>query len=206
MGGTVHHDPEIAPYFRASGWKKLNLNDLATPDTADWMKAISTFESRIGVRFFEPVDALVIAEKGKKPKRYGFVTLAIDCLLIETLQGFYEGICDHTGHSGPLFKAFLKRWDAFTACVSLHEREIKAALIYSQVRCALHHSGATGSNCRIGVSGPPFAFNGNKIELNRVRFHDELKLAFAKYVSELKDPVNLSLRQNFKTKMEFICA
>jgi hypothetical protein len=104
LGGTTSNDLEIAPYFRASDWKKLNLTNPAAPKAADWQKAISTFASRIEARFFDPVDVLVAAEVGKKRKKYGFATLAIDCLLIETLQGFYEGVSDHNRKSGPLLK------------------------------------------------------------------------------------------------------
>jgi hypothetical protein len=100
----------------------------------------------------------------------------------------------------------LKRWSIFTSVVPATELEEKAGLIYSELRCALHHREATGSNCRVRVSGPPIVFNGDKIELNRETFHQALKAAFSQYVVELNNPANARLRENFRTKMDGICS
>lgn len=196
---------EIAPYFRASDWRQLKL-DNSTAITADWKTAIDAFESRIKVRFFDPVHVLIDAEKDKMPKRFGFAILAIDCLLIETLQAFYDGIVDHNRKSQELFTAFLRRWDTFKKSIAPSEIESSAKLFYIDIRCALHHSGATGPNCRVTIFGEPVTIIGNEIKINRTKLHAELEKAFMQYLSQLRDPANSALREKFKSKMDAICA
>src|SRR5438094_831656 len=103
-------DLEIAPRFRASQWRALNLANEHDPTTHDWKKAISAFERRMRSRFIEPADALITEDSKRSLKTFGFAILAIDCLLIESLQAFREGEVSHQYKSGRLIKSFLKAW------------------------------------------------------------------------------------------------
>lgn len=198
-------DFEIAPGVRTSAWKKLQLNDSAQWPNSDWITAIKIFESRLTSRFFNPIDAMIALEDSRNPKSYGFVVLAIDCLLIETIQGFREGVLNHSGKSRSLFTSFLKNWGAFQQCVPKSSSVAdRANQFYTECRSALHHTASTGPAFRVRVSGPLLNFGSTIIELNRSRFHQELRLEFSKYVSELCDPSRSKLRHNFKLKMDHI--
>ena len=84
---------EIAPGIDASEWTKL---DLSRTDSSDWKRAIEILRTRIEARYLGPVDRLIEDEENLPPwkRRYGFIVLAIDCLLIETLESFIEGKID----------------------------------------------------------------------------------------------------------------
>ena len=206
MGGSHSSDVEIAPGYRATHWRKLDLNHADQPKNSDWEKAITIFETRIRGRFIAPVEALIKAEEGQQRKMFGFASLAIDCLLIETLQGFREGKTNHSGQSEKLFIRFLRSWQSFERCLPpSSDADLLAKEFYRDCRCALHHSGATGSIFRVGVSGNMLQFSGKEIVINRLAFHRELNREFDGYLEALRKPEEDVLRINLKTKMDFIC-
>jgi hypothetical protein len=84
---TLPENFEIAPGYRVREWTSLTLNERDS-GTADWVKALAILDARIRSRFIEPTQFLIDAEKGRKRGTNGFAVLAIDFLLIETLQGF----------------------------------------------------------------------------------------------------------------------
>ncbi|WP_440411768.1 hypothetical protein [Neorhizobium petrolearium] len=184
----------------------MTLNE-AESGTADWNKALSILDARIRSRFIDPGRLLIDSENGKGRGTNGFAVLAIDFLLIETIQGFKTGRTSHNGQSKALFKAFLTAWPAFTSCVPVGKGADDLAVnVYEQGRCALHH---TGSTDRIVVrkSGKMFVFHDDgRIEINRSLLHQELTRAFDTYLADLKAPHNSDLREKFKTKMNHICS
>jgi hypothetical protein len=199
-------DLEIAPGHTVGCWKKLKLN-LDAPNCADWQKAIDILDARIRCRFFNPVDELLRFEESRSPKMFGFAILAIDFLVIETLQGFREGVTDHTGKSERLFTNFLTQWAAFSACLTGNNKSVEyAKSVYKAYRCALHHSGATDGAFRVGVSGPMVAFTtDSEVKINRTCLHKKLKREFDGYLVDLSKTDNNELRRNFKIKMNSIC-
>ena len=186
-------------------WKTLKLNP-ATPDSVDWNTAIEIFEARIRRRFLDPVDELVKFERGRSKQTFGFAILAIDFLVIETLQGFREGTINHNKESGKLFTSFLIRWDAFKECVPTSGDPKKlAGQVYRDYRCALHHSGSTEGALRVGIKGPVFSFTSeHDIKINRTCFHEHLKCEFEAYLVQLRKPDKNGLRHNFINKMNAI--
>lgn len=203
---TLPGNFEIAPGHRVREWSGLTLND-ADSGTMDWQKALIILDARIRSRFIEPAQLLIDSENGTSRGTNGFAVLAIDFLLIETIQGFRSGHTSHNGQSKALFKAFLTAWPAFTSCVPAGKSAENLAVdVYEQGRCALHH---TGSTDRIVVrkSGKMFVFHDDgRIEINRSRLHQELSKAFDSYLADLKALPNVDLRKNFRTKMNHICS
>jgi hypothetical protein len=197
---------EIAPGYTVGCWKSLAL-DLDEPNAADWQRAIDLFDARIRRRFFDPVDELIKSDQRRTRQTFGFAILAIDFLVIETLQGFREGVIDHRGKSKCLFTNFLKRWASFTECLpEAGDPDTYASKIYKAYRCALHHSGATDGAFRVGVSGPVFAFETDyEVKINRTCLHNNLKREFDAFVVELRKPDEKLLRCNFRKKMNAIC-
>ena len=196
---------EIAPGHRVRDWQKLDLDD-PVHVTLDWGKAIAIFEERIRSRFIRPAQALIDSDKGTSSERNGFAVLAIDFLLIETVQGFKKGQTDHKGQSKRLFKEFLKGWNMFNKCVSDGgNSEVLAGNLYEQGRCALHHTGAT-DRMIVRKSKAMIIFDADGlIEINRTKFHTELDKAFASYLADLRATSNAALRENFRNKMAHIC-
>lgn len=196
----------IAPGHRARDWRKLVL-DPDTPGSADWVTAVRMFRDRIERRFFAPADVLIASEQEQCAPTFGFAILALDCLVIETLQGFREGVKKHNGKSQELFCGFLTNWPVFTSAVPGNEdAQAFAKLVYTDCRCALLHSGSTDGLLRVGISGKAFAFGKDKsLKINRTKLHDELKTAFDAYLQELVSADARQLRVNFKKKMDAIC-
>jgi hypothetical protein len=89
---------QIAPGVEATIWHGLKLDD---PQSGDWDSAVGILSARIHERYIAPVDFLVASEAAKLPsdRRYGFMVLAVDCMLVETLGAFMEGFEDTEGKS-----------------------------------------------------------------------------------------------------------
>lgn len=194
------HDMEIAPGYTVADWKTL---DLSGNDAGQWQQAIRIFETRIRRRFIDPVDVLVAHEIGLERGTFGFAILAIDCLLVETLQRFREGR-SAPRENGRLVRTFLgerlSEWfDDGSATQS------KADTFYKRCRCGLHHSGQTDGDFRVRRSGPLIEFaDGERVAVNRTAFHEALKREFDAYLADLADTSKTGLRGNFKTKMDAI--
>lgn len=205
MGTALPDNFEIAPGYRVKQWRSLSLSD-ADGSTADWSKALEIFTARIRTRFIEPAQLLIDAESSDGRGKHGFAVLAIDFLLIETLEGFKSGKTSHIGQSKALFKAFLTAWPAFTACLTpAMNADDLAVNVYEQGRCALHHTGSTDGMI-VRRSGKMIVFHSDgRIEINRTLLHGELTKAFDGYIADLRAGPNADLRRKFKAKMNHIC-
>src|SRR3972149_3247845 len=72
---------EIAPGFTDLKWKRLTF-----AGQRDWIRAVAVLRRRLEERFLKPARALL------RQKRSGFAGLALDSLLVETLQQFLVGV------------------------------------------------------------------------------------------------------------------
>ncbi|PTV70218.1 hypothetical protein [Agrobacterium pusense] len=195
---------QISPKYTVAFWRGLEL-DADNPKQEDWLKAVDVLRDRIHGRFITPAETLIEADKAKKPQTFGFAILALDCLVLETIQGFREGVPNHTGHSTRLFKGFLSTWRPFIDCLGVGMvAETKAEEFYKQGRCALHHSGAT-EKMTVGIRGPMIKFDNGNITVNRTLFHTELVAEFDRYLVALTNPASVDLRKKFLLKMNPIC-
>lgn len=193
----------IARFYTSDQWKALNLEDTSVV-SEDWKQAVEMFKARITERFFKPVDKLIDTQESCEDTN-GFVVLAIDCLVIETLQGFRDGLKNHKGESKNLFTKFLRSWKLFIDALPQGlEPEVAAKDFYFDCRCALLHSGQTDGFI-VGVTGPAFAFEGKGLhKINRTELHKELKAEFDRYLVELLKPASKEPRDKFLAKMNAI--
>jgi len=191
---------QIAPGVDAATWQGLKLD---SPDDADWATATDILAARIHDRYIEPVDFLIASEENKPPseRRFGFTVLAIDCLLVETLGAFIEGLEDTDGKSKKTFCTYLKSRKEFAAEFTTDDLAMK---FYEQFRCGILHQAESGGESKVWSVGPLLRVDGNAITVNRNKFHDCLKAEFQSYLCELRDPKNVTLRKNFRKKMDFI--
>jgi hypothetical protein len=147
---------------------------------------------------------LLIKEDNKRTpveRRYGFTIFAIDCLLIETLQAFREGLTDSKNKSREMFVRFLTTSEGFRK----HFSKDQATSFYYDFRCGILHQAE--------VMGPSLLFSvgllkGKKADgtpyINRTKVHEYLKDDIQRYSEELRNPKNSELRKNFRAKMDFI--
>lgn len=190
----------IAPGIHKDEWLKLRLDN---ETGSDWNRAIDIFNARIDSRYLEPVDLLIKEDSKRSPmqRRYGFVILAIDCLLIETLQSFREGLKDTKRRSKEVFISFLKEREGFRE----HFNEKQAEHFFYDFRCGiLHQAEVMGTSLLWSVG----LLKGKKTDgtpyINRTKIHEYLKSEVKLYSNELRNPANSKLRRNFRFKMDFI--
>lgn len=180
-------------------WKSL---DLGKPDNSDWARGISILEQRLRGRFAEVVDFLVAEDEKHAPKdrRFGFAILTIDCLLVETLEAFRQGLTDTRRKSEPLCKSFLSQRPAFKPFFpgDLPTR------FYREFRCGIVHNAQVFGTGLVWSVGPLLKLDGDRITVNRTAFHEALMQELADYLNELRDPANTDLRDKFRTKMDFV--
>ncbi len=197
---------EIAPKFRRSNWINLKLDESQLTD--DWLLAIDTLKMRINERFLFPADELIrLGNDGNgNLQRFGFATLALDFIVLETVQGFREGKREHRGCSGQLCVNFLIRCQSFKTLFGSDAQARKVAgNIFDWCRCGIHHSGSTNNNLIVCASGSIFQLVGDQLaKINRTKFHSMIKDEFDSYLEELRQPNMIELRQKFRAKMDFI--
>ncbi len=186
----------IAPGYTDEDWNNL---DLETANSRDWCEAIKILDARIRGRYLDPVDKLIEHEEPIEPenRRFGFTILAIDCLLIETLQTFICG----GGTSGKMLVDFLTKRPSF----SEHFKEKKlAGRFYDDVRNGILHEAETRSGWLIWSIGPLLDPQDTEIRINRTKFHEALKVEFDSYLKDLKDTRCEELRKNFRNQMDSV--
>jgi hypothetical protein len=158
------------------------------------------FVDRIETRFLEFIRLI----ERKEPS--GFVVMALDCLLIETLEQFRNGVPETpAGKSKNYFVNFLTK----QSFGSLFNQTL-AERFYYQIRCGILHQAEIKGDSRIVITKSvplvkPSKQNG--LIINRKLFHTQLVKEFNDYVSRLRkyDPPDQRLRANFKKKMDCIC-
>lgn len=190
---------QIAPGVDASEWQALSLEN---PASTDWSKAVQILEARIRDRFIEPIDYLIAAEDSKPAtkRRFGFTVLAVDCLLVETLGAFIDGLEDTDGKSKDTFCKFLTKRPLFSPDFP----QPLAEKFYKEFRCGILHQAEIGGQSKVWSVGPMIRTEGDKVIVNRNMFHQQLKKEFRIYLTELEDSKNSELRKNFRKKMDFI--
>ena len=92
-------DTQIASNFTVGAYKGIRPSlDPSNPASAEWKRILQVLGLRIRERFFRPIGELTrfdrdaIAKKSELPFRPGAAIMALDCLLIDTLQHFGKGV------------------------------------------------------------------------------------------------------------------
>lgn len=193
----------ISPNYTKSDWDSLNL----IPGSDDWNTAIDIFEDRMNGRFFKQIELLEKNEDREVGKFAGFSIIALDCLIIETLEQFYNGEKETKGRHKLAFHAFFQRSITLRA---IFNNDLKTGVFYNQIRCGLLHQAQTKKKSLIHIRKEPIIgwVNDRDIEegilIQRQLFHKEILAVFLNYCSELRNPNNISLRDNFRKKMDDI--
>lgn len=174
-------------------------------DRVEWETAINVFEDRIYGRFLNFISMI-------ERKRYaGFAVMALDCLLIETLQQFFDGK-DESARSGASFRRFLTTSSFQPFFGNDQTDKGLAGIFYNQVRCGILHMAEvkTSSKLTIKETEPIVRLSDDQrgIVVNRRLFHQQLLYEYNQYLSCLRaSPIQYGIQpwKNFMTKMDFIC-
>jgi hypothetical protein len=168
-------------------WEKM-------PDSG-WSRKPSFLRQRLHERFVEPV------EKLKPEDKNGFMIMALSCLMIESLESFYQGWGSTEKMSRRAFLYFFARQPRFKAIQDLGLAES----FYDNVRCGILHLGETKGGWKIHRTGP--LFHHSSLALNATKFHHQVALSLDDYVEQLMHPVpGNRVRQRFNRKMRAVIA
>jgi hypothetical protein len=126
---------------------------------------------RLVERYVEPIEA--------STAKHGFASVALGCLLIETLQSFREGCSDTRGESSKMFKNFFGQNHQFKRLAPRHSK------FYHAVRCGLLHQGETRQGWTIVRRGP--LFDDASRRLNGTQFIRAVRTAVNQYGDELRN-------------------
>jgi hypothetical protein len=192
-------DISISPKYRKSHWQKAHAN-------SDWNCMVEIFKDRIESRFLQPIR--LIANHRDIGEFSGFSILALDCLIIETLNQFYSGLDETQGAHDIAFWNFFKNSEFFKD----HFSRKKAFTFYSHYRCGIMHQAQTKkkSVVRIDQSTMIQSVENDISEgliVDRSKFHGAVEREISSYIERLKDGSgkNFELRSNFVKKMNIIC-
>jgi hypothetical protein len=143
---------------------------------------------RFNERYFCPIEA------APRQHKHGFASLAVCCLVIETLESFYQGLGDTNRKSARMFRNFFAR---NTPLRVFGDDD----WFYNDIRCGILHLGETRNGWRVMRSGPLLDKVGKTI--NATKFLHELRKVVDSYASQLVNDDNHWER--FKEKMRTVC-
>lgn len=188
----------IAPRGNGGNWTIEDYKSLDFLCEKDWQTAIQIFEDRIRGRFLD------VVERIKGYPYAGFAIMALDCLLIETLEQFRQGMAETPYGSGSTyFKNFLTQ-TAFGEDFN----EITADLFYTHIRNGILHQAEIKGSSRIRIDTLKMVEkteDGNGLIINRNLFHNRLVSVFEDYLKKLREGKDPTLREKFHDKMKAIC-
>jgi hypothetical protein len=137
--------------------------------------------------------------RGDRTQKHGFCTIAVCCLMIESLESFWRGWSDSNRKSEWAFCSFFDRHS------NLSDFRGHANDFYKHVRCGILHQAETSNGWRIRRAGPLFDVETKTI--NATKFHNELEKCLQDYCHTLKhskweDEVWENLRRKMNTIIE----
>lgn len=192
MGGPHSDTLRISPQFTSNDWFALKRDS-----QDDWAKAADMVKDRLNGRF------LRYARNCLRSPYSGFVVLAIDSLLIETLQQFREGITNGQGKSKEMVTQFL----ASQRFQPVFDQVARNAY-YSDIRCGLLHQAEAkrmwlirrGQKAMLQQSP-----DGQGYVIDVRIFHKAVSGSMNDYLRELHQPTSNELRAKLWIKMDHIC-
>jgi hypothetical protein len=146
------------------------------------------FVERFDERYFLPIEA--------SPSKHGFTVLAVACLVIETLESFYQGRLDTKNASTKMFRDFLARDTPLKVLAG------GADWFYKDIRCGILHQSEARGGWRVLRRGP--LFDAKNKTLNATAILRALRVEVQKYAQQIQE--DEQLWKNFCNKMERVCS
>jgi hypothetical protein len=199
----MHVEFEIAPGFSSDDWKDLKARLPANGEwegaEALWIRAIAVLQSRIQRRFLDSTSLL------RANPYAGFAILALDCLLLETIEAFRSGMrARNTGESRAACIRLLTSSDHFRQLFD----NARAEQFFTLVRNGLLHDGETRGGWLV-KSANRYSLvqdlDGGYVVVNRNKFHSALEAEFRDYLTSLSVPANTRSRLNLAKALDDLC-
>lgn len=174
---TTTHDTIICNYpkkVKASELERI----LTDKDNKHKDLLISIIEHRLNRRFCKTID------NAEEKDLSSFMSMAICCLIIETLECFYLGLPDtkKAGEGARVFKSFFDRSkDDFPGFFE------KSQDFYENVRCGLLHQAETMNGWFLKRSGQIIVVSEKTKFINGKLFFESTKKSIKKYISNLEE-------------------
>ena len=155
-------------------------------------KQIATLISR---RFTERYLAPTLSKQNIK---HGFSSMAIGCLMLESMESFRQGWPDTRFKSKAAFCSFFDGHDEFA------DFRGHSAWFWEDVRCGILHQAETRCGWLIGRSGP--LFDAHKQAVNATKFLRRLSRVLKSYCRQLEQADwESDLWKACRQKMKAIC-
>lgn len=184
----------ISRNYEVSDWTNLSFTS-----EVDWQIAIEILKDRLETRYLEHIRELL------PRKTSGFVVLALDCALIETIEQFRRGKRKTPAREGEKYFVKFLTTSEFGKYFTVE----RAKLFYTQIRCGLlHQSEAEGiSRIKRGTNLPLVSDTEDHsgLVINKDAFHGLLEKVIADYYRDLQENAQPELRRAFRRKMDAIC-
>lgn len=183
---TTAHDTLLSKTVTVSQYRQFEANQ-------DRLAIANLIQERLTERYITPL-------RGRN--KHGFCTMAICCLMLESMVAFQNGWKETPYKKGTsAFKQFFELFPAFAIFQNY------ADLFYKHVRCGILHQGETSGGWRIRRNGP--LFDEPTKTINATRFHNLREESLHLYCDQLRqaewDVEDGSLWKNCTDKMKAIC-
>lgn len=215
--GKIHDDTFISAFIDVAEWKSARESLISgiffgKSERADWEAAFELLHTRIKTRFLNPIDWIL--EKGLDVGE-GFSVVALQCILIEFLEAFYQGKIFTTSESPrnfeynssrQLFCDFLMKHEPFSDHFA---SKANANGFFDNIRYGLLHEAATKETSRINnapAHNMIVFFESNdpsNMRIYRENFYQALLEFIKSYKCELMSTRELQI--NFIRKIDDIC-
>ena len=152
-------------------------------------QALSRFMvERFNERYFRPIE--------DSPSKHGFAMIAVACLVIETLESFYQGRADTRNASTQMFRDF------FARDTDLKDFAGGNDWFYKDIRCGILHQSESRGGWRVLRRGPLLDIPCKAINATAVL--RALHRAVEQYAAQLQS--DEILWKNFQKKMGAVCS
>ena len=191
--GEKTNSMRISASYTVDDWKGL-----AFSSEVDWELAVDMFKDRLKTRYLDHINLLI------SRKTSGFAVLSLDCVLVETMQQFRNGVKNTPYGKGQQYFIDFLTGTAFAR----HFTKKTEKNFYTEIRCGLLHQSEAEGTSRIKRGPRPLVAltaDQKSIVVNVHRFHDLLKEVVESYSQELLQPESVEARTAFRKKMNFIC-
>ncbi|NOK65661.1 MAG: hypothetical protein GFH25_541182n177 [Chloroflexi bacterium AL-N10] len=201
---------KISPNYYDTDWNALNLTKNYS---TDWEEGANIVRDRIHGRYLAQIETLENHLDDEIWEYSGFLIIAVDCMVIETLNQFYLGIEDtnqvYSRRNRESFRDFFNRSQFFNA----HFDDDRSFIFYDHIRNGLLHQAQTKKDTLINFREPEMVkqVNPTNIEdgiiVNRSLFHESLFNELNSYIEKLKtdETAHDTLREKSICKMSTIC-
>ncbi|PEY68592.1 hypothetical protein COJ41_14905 [Bacillus thuringiensis] len=208
----------LSPKHKLEDYKDLFTNLTVNSNSDDWQTAIEILKDRIDGRFLKVSKKLLKECEGDESLSTAFSVMTLNCLLIETLQQFYEGSDETPRPNKEAFVNFLMNSPYFNESNKNYQRRHKKELgngfnrdyaenFYENVRCGLLHQAQTKKNVAISYYTPHMVdaeTYADWVLYDVKKITESLEKEFKRYIERLKDPVQEEVRKKFCEKWKFI--